>query len=242
MIATADNPNLAILEMAVQALGELTDSLVFVGGCATGLLVTRTRSNQIRATEDVDVVAQVTTIAEYHGVESMLASRGFKHDTSPDAPICRWLSGGITLDLMPSQPGVLSFHNRWHPLAVTTASPMTLPSGHSIKLITAPVFVATKVEAFKGRGNGDFLVSHDLEDVVTVVDGRPALIDELRGAPEELRTYIATEISSLLSTPQFLDALPAHLPGDSASQSRVPLVIDMLEALTRQRMDCPGPT
>lgn len=36
MIATADNPNLAILEMAVQALGKLTDSLVFAGGCATG--------------------------------------------------------------------------------------------------------------------------------------------------------------------------------------------------------------
>lgn len=75
---------------------------------------------------------------------------------------------------MPSQPGVLSFHNRWYPLAVTTASPMTFPSRHSIKLITAPVFVATKLEAFKGRGNRDFLASHDLEDVVTVVGGRPA--------------------------------------------------------------------
>ena len=233
MIAIADNPNLAILEMAVQALGDLTDSLVFVGGCATGLLVTRTRANQIRATEDVDVVAHVATIAEYHGVESMLASRGFKHDTSPDAPICRWLSGALTIDLMPSQPGVLSFHNRWYPLAVSTAGPMTLPSGRSIKLIAAPVFVATKLEAFKGRGNGDFLVSHDLEDIVTVVDGRPALIDELRGAPEELRTYIATEISALLGTPGFLDALPGYLPGDSASQSRVPIVIDLLDTLTR---------
>jgi len=46
MIATADNPNVAILELAVRALGELTDSLVFVGGCATGLLVTKTRANQ----------------------------------------------------------------------------------------------------------------------------------------------------------------------------------------------------
>ena len=233
MIADADNPNLAILEMAVEALGDLTESLVFVGGCATGLLVTRIRANQIRATEDVDVIAQVATIAEYHRVESMLASRGFKHDTSPDAPICRWLSGALTLDLMPSQPGVLSFHNRWYPLAVSTASPMTLPSGRSIKLIAAPVFVATKLEAFKGRGNGDFLVSHDLEDIVTVVDGRPALMDELRGAPEELRTYMAMEVSMLLGTPGFLDALPGYLPGDSASQSRVPIVIDLLDTLTR---------
>ena len=34
-------------------------------------------------------------------------------------------------------------------------------------------------------------MSHDLENVVTVVDGRPALIDELRGAAEKLRTYMA---------------------------------------------------
>ena len=34
-------------------------------------------------------------------------------------------------------------------------------------------------------------MSHDIENVVTVVDGRPALIDELPGAAEELRTYVA---------------------------------------------------
>lgn len=76
-------------------------------------------------------------------------------------------------------------------------------------------------------------MSHDLEDIVTVVDGRPALVDELRNTPEELRTYIAMEISSLLGATQFLDALPGHLPGDSASQSRVPIVLELLEALTR---------
>lgn len=71
---------------------------------------------------------------------------------------------------------------------------------------------------------------------------RPALIDELRGAPEELRTCIAMEVSALLGTPGFLDALPGYLPGDSASQSRVPIVIDLLDTLTRTRMDRPGPT
>jgi len=110
---------------------------------------------------------------------------------------------------------------------------MTLPSGRSIKLIAATVFVATKLEAFKGRGNSDFLASHDLEDIVTVVDGRPTLVDELRGAPAELRAYVAREISSLLGTPQFLDAVPGHLPSDSASQSRVPALINLLERLTQ---------
>lgn len=83
MIATADNPNLAILELAVRALGELTDSLVFVGGCATGLLVTKARASRIRATEDVDVVAQVATMLNItalnpcwpHAASSMIPRR-----------------------------------------------------------------------------------------------------------------------------------------------------------------------
>lgn len=173
MIEKTDNPNLAILEIAVEALGDLSDSLVFVGGCATGLLLTRVRANQIRATKDVDVVTRVATIVEYHSVEARLSAKGFKPDTSPDAPICRWLKEGVTLDVMPSEPGVLSFHNRWYPLAVTTAQTVRLPSGREIKLIDAPTFIATKLEAFKGRGMGDFLVSHDIEDIITVVDGRP---------------------------------------------------------------------
>jgi predicted nucleotidyltransferase len=237
VIEKTDNPNLAILEIAVEALGDLSDSLVFVGGCATGLLLTRVRANQIRATKDVDVVPRVATIVEYHSVEARLSAKGFKPDTSPDAPICRWLKEGVTLDVMPSEPGVLSFHNRWYPLAVTTAQTVRLPSGREIKLIDAPTFIATKLEAFKGRGMGDFLVSHDIEDIITVVDGRPALVQEIRSAVDELRAYITEELGVLMKKPQFLDALGGHLPGDSASQARLPALMSQLSELTQCEQD-----
>jgi hypothetical protein len=74
-----ENPNLAMLEIAVRALGDLCESLVFVGGCATGLLVTTVRAHHIRATEDVDVVTKVATISGYHDIEARLSARGFKH-------------------------------------------------------------------------------------------------------------------------------------------------------------------
>ncbi len=129
----ATRNSIAMLEIAVQALGDLCESLVFVGGCATGLRVTTVRAHQIRATEDVDVVA-VATVSGYHDVEARLSARGFKHDISPEAPICRWIGAGTTLDLMPSEPGVLSFHNRWYPLAADTAQSVQLPSGHDIAI------------------------------------------------------------------------------------------------------------
>ena len=232
-IPLMDNPNLAMVEIAAHALGELCESLVFVGGCATGLLVTTVRAHDIRATEDVDVVARVATVSAYHQVEARLVGRGFKHDISPDAPICRWVGSGITLDLMPSEPGVLSFHNRWYPLAVETAQSVRLPSGRYIFLIAAPAFIATKLEAFRDRGGGDFLVSHDLEDVVTVIDGRPALIDEVAVASVDLRHYLQEQFRRLTASEDFLDALAGHLPGDSASQARLPGLIRRVRALAQ---------
>jgi hypothetical protein len=121
MTDPTDDPNIAMIEIAVAALGELCDSLVFIGGCVTGLLVTSTRAQSIRATEDVDVITKVTTVRDYHAVEKRLSQQGFRHDTSPDAPLCRWIGAGVILDLMPSGPGVLGFHNRWYPLAVDSA-------------------------------------------------------------------------------------------------------------------------
>jgi len=149
-VREAADPNRAILSLVAHALGDLCEELVFVGGCATGLLVTSVRAQTVRMTEDVDLVAQVTTAQEYHAMESRLASKGFKHDMSPDAPICRWRCQGIEVDLMPSGT-ILGFHNRWYPLALATAEQVTLEDGLTIRLIAAPVFVGTKLEAFKGR-------------------------------------------------------------------------------------------
>jgi hypothetical protein len=102
--------NTALLSRMVDRLGDVADALVFVGGCATGLLVTVPRVQSVRVTMDVDVVAEVTTIREYHAMEARLAERGFTRDWSL---ICRWQSAGLQLDLLPSGPNVLGFHNRW---------------------------------------------------------------------------------------------------------------------------------
>jgi hypothetical protein len=80
------------------------------------------------------------------------------------------------------------------------------------------------LEAFSGRAKGDFLGSHDLEGLVSVIDGREALINEVRRESDELRAYIGTQIISLLAARGFLDALPGYLLPDAASQSRVGIV------------------
>ncbi len=235
---TMNDPNRALLELVAQALGPVCADVVFVGGCATGLLLTQARPDNIRITEDVDIIAQALTAQDYHALESKVRARGFSNDIRPQAPICRWVFGSVTLDVMPTVPGILGFANRWYPLAVQTAEPVALNSGLIIRLIHAPVFIATKLEAFKDRGhdaNGqpDYLGGHDLEDIITVVDRRPELLGECAAAPAELRAYLADELSKLLADDDFNTALAGHLPGDAGSQSRLPKLRDSIRALAK---------
>ena len=225
-----DDPNLLILLPIVEALGDLCESLVFVGGCATGLLVTAQRAQSIRPTMDVDVVAHAVSITKYHAMERELEARGFRHDMSDGAPMCRWVMDGVLLDMMPSEP-ILGFYNRWYPKVVQAAQTVDLPNGCVIRLITAPLFLATKFEAFRGRGANDYLASHDLEDLITVIDGRRELIDEIKAEGVEVRRYIAHELNSLLGDSEFVTALPGQLPGDAASQARLPELMRRLRLI-----------
>jgi predicted nucleotidyltransferase len=232
MNARGGDANLALLAEVAARLGVLRDTLVFVGGCATGLLVTAPRAQPIRVTLDVDLVAEVATLAAYHELERQFEGLGFVHDVSAGAPICRWRMDDLVVDLMPSRSEILGFANPWYPMAIASAQRISLPETDlMILLIRAPEFVATKLVAFKDRGRGDYLASHDLEDLVTIVDGRETLHDEVVSGPQVLRHYIADEVGALLRNDDFVSALGGQLPGDAASQSRLPLLLHRLRLL-----------
>jgi hypothetical protein len=136
-----------------------------------------------------------------------------------------------TLDVMPLDEAILGFSNRWYRAAMKTAVPTSLPDNSQIRVITAPYFVATKLEAFKSRGRGDFQASRDLEDVITLVDGRAELTAEVGDQQPDVRTYLATELRSLVESARFIDSLPGYLLPDAASQSRLDAVLQRLHAL-----------
>ena len=230
---TVSDPNRAILLLVAKALGDLREQVVFVGGCAAGLLVTIARAQVIRPTDDVDIVANVVSQQGYHALEEQLRAKGFKQKMDVAAPICRWSYEDVAVDVMPTDEKILGFANRWYPLAIETAENFVLDDETSIRLISAPVFIATKFEAFADRGKGDMLLSHDMEDIITVIDGRPSIIVELKLASRVLQEYIAEKFSDLLANDEFLSVIPAYLPGDAASQARLPLLEAKLRELAR---------
>ena len=70
-----------------------------------------------------------------------------------------------------------------------------------------------------------------LEDVVTVLDGRPTLVAEVEREPADVVAFLREEIRQLMANPRFEDALAGYLLPDSVSQSRIRLVLERLHQL-----------
>jgi hypothetical protein len=68
---------------------------------------------------------------------------------------------------------------------------------HTIRLLAPEYFIATKLEAYQGRGNNDPLLSHDLEDIINLVDGREELLGEIGQLQTSVRKYIAQQFAEL---------------------------------------------
>ena len=220
--------SIAWLRTVAERLADLRPELVFLGGATLELLITDPGASAPRPTKDVDVIVELGSYADYVLLQERLRARGFQEDSSEGAPVCRWVTQGIKVDVMPTRDGILGPPNRWFSAAMRDATEVDLGHDVTIRLISAPCFVATKLEAFQGRGQDDYQLSHDIEDVVAIIDGRAELGDEIRASAPELRDFLVEAISKLLGTEAFREALPGYLPGDSASQARLPLVIERL--------------
>jgi hypothetical protein len=92
-------------------LEPILGELVFVGGCATALLITDTAAADVRPTFDVDAIAEITSYAGYTKFSERLRKLGFQEDTSEGAPLCRWRQKATTLDVMPLDGKILGFSN-----------------------------------------------------------------------------------------------------------------------------------
>jgi hypothetical protein len=230
-MADPKNPSLAQLLEAAKKLGPLLNQIAFVGGCVTGLLVTDPAAAPVRTTLDVDAIIQIGSYPEFTRLEHRLRELGFRNSQEKGAPLCRWVNENLILDLMPTDPSILGFSNRWYRPALEHAEMIRIEP-HGIRIITAPYFLATKLEAFHGRGKNDYRSSHDLEDILTVIDGRAEITKEVSACEPELRQYLQSEFQSLLETRDFLEALPGHLMPDGASQQRAGLVIERIRQLT----------
>lgn len=220
---------LAMLETVAEALGDdLCQQMVFVGGCSTAVLITdEITLQEVRATDDVDLIVGLRGMAQWMKLQETLNKKGFTV-SGEDEVICRMRLGNLMVDFMPDDPDILGFTNRWYKEGTCTATKYILPSGRVIKHLTPPLFLATKFEAYGGRGRNDPLGSHDLEDIINVVDGRPALLNEVQATQSEVRGYLSQQFQALLRHSDFENFLHGNIRGPDG---RVEIVHMRVKAL-----------
>jgi hypothetical protein len=221
-----------LLELAASSLGDLLEEVVFVGGATISLWITDSAAPPPRVTKDVDVIVEVATRTRYFAFEEKLRNARFDGDAEV---ICRWhhRDTGLILDAMPTDGDLLGFENRWQSKGFPHAVDVALSSGARIRVIPPPYLLATKLEAFGGRGGGDLIASRDFADIVAIVDGRVELIEEMRLSSAELNSFIAASIGSIASGGRLHEGVAAQLPPDFASQERAErIVIPRMETIS----------
>jgi hypothetical protein len=211
MVQLGYSPNRDALLDVARALGPMLPDVVFVGGQVAELLITAPGATRVRPTDDVDIVVSAATKVEYRKVEEQLTELGLTVD--PEGPICRWKTrSGTKVDVMPVDESVLGFGSRWYLAAISQAVPYQLSNDLSILIPPAPVFLATKWDAFHSRGGGDPLGSHDMEDIISVVAGRPELVAEIVSSDAEIRDWLSQRTKEFLETELADYAIQGALP------------------------------
>lgn len=230
--------NLPLLEAIARKAAPLLGELVFVGGATTELFFTSPISGRVRPTRDADVICEVTGRVEYRRLGERLRELGFREDMSQDAPLCRWRSDEGVLDVMPTDERILGFSNPWYEYGIGTARWLSPVPGLEIQVVTPPVFLATKVAAYEGRGADDLLGSHDIEDIVSVVAFRPEIVKEVAEEKVELREWLSHRIGKhLVLNPDAETAVVGNIPDARLAPALIGDTLARLKAIADSQVD-----
>lgn len=222
--------HLDVLKLAVVALESVLDEVVFIGGATISLYITEPQVVTIRSTKDVDMVVEVTHRTEYEEFCKKLRKLGFSEDISSGV-ICRFRKDSLLIDVMPTDKQILGFSNKWYLEGLRNSNKIEFMD-RTIQIFPVEYLIAAKIQAFKNRGKGNFSTSHDIEDIVTIVDGRKALAEEILVAQDRVRESLTQDFHQFISNADFVSALGAHISDRLNLEGRKQIVLERMRKVT----------
>jgi len=214
------------LEKAAAILSNISERFVFTGGATVILYAREDVYDEIRPTEDIDCVVEITTRSEYYQLAEKLRQGGLSECAQINSPLCRWLYEELIIDIMPCEEKILGFSNRWYPDGIKNAIERTLPSQKKIEIFSPIYLLATKIEAHIGRGKS-FRFSRDVQDIIVLLDGCTALEQDYYLAQPTLGQYINQWFAANLD--DLIEATYISCP--SRDIEREDLIIELIERI-----------
>lgn len=227
-----EHPSVERIRHVALALADINESVVYIGGAIAPLLQTESSFRSARVTKDVDAIGAASTYSAHGSLQAALRTRGFREDVSGTGHAHRWIArNGIVFDLVPAGTYLGASGQAWDRIAVDTAEPFEIAPGLVIRHASAPAFLALKWAAFADRGAGDPFSSHDLEDILALIAGRPSITSEVSGSVQEIAKFVRDSSRQLLAHASVEDLLAGCLSNALDPETTITVVRDRLVAL-----------
>ncbi len=225
--------NLALVKEVAEALAELRDRMVFVGGATISLYTDDPAAGEIRPTSDIDMAIRMSyTYGQWASMQERLAELGFSPDPDGHA-MCSYKYDNISVDIMPSSNSShMGPANRWYQIGFENIQEVLLDD-QNIQILTAPCFLATKFEAFKHRG-GDYRTSHDFEDIIYVLDNRLDIVNEILHDDPRVKAFLQEELRAIMDHVSSEEILSCHIH-PLVIEGRLPILKEKINHILKRQ-------
>lgn len=201
--------NVLRIKAVAHELNTLHEKVVFIGGATVSLYADRPVL-EIRPTDDVDVIIEILNYRGRADLEERLMRIGFTNDIDSGI-VYRYKIRGIVVDVMPTDDPSIGFLNKWYQAGFENSIVYRIDDHCTINILDTPYFLATKLEAFKGRGKNDGRTSQDFEDIVFVLENRVSIWHELNALEGEISRYLKKEFSELVKNKYLVEWIDCHV-------------------------------
>ncbi|MFN2424475.1 MAG: nucleotidyl transferase AbiEii/AbiGii toxin family protein [Cryomorphaceae bacterium] len=221
--------NLNAVEKVALALEELNDRVIYVGGAVVSLYVNDEGAEQPRPTKDIDISVQISTYSQMEVLREKLAAK--KIYPAPFAKVLyRYSYEDILIDFIPFEETPLGPTNSWLKPGFKKAYPIKI-GNTEIKILPVSLFLATKWEAFKSRGN-DPRTSHDFEDIIYIIDNNIEVVQDIKEAEEDVQIFLKEMSVEILNHSSRNEIIECHV-NPFTTEVRRKIILGKLEEIVK---------
>ena len=206
--------NIGVVAEVAEGLQQYREQVVFVGGAVISLYTDDPAADEIRPTKDIDFTVNIVDVGEFHKTIEELGKLGFQPDPFGNS-ICSYTYKNYPVDIIPAEDNAFGSTNRWYKIGFEDLWKVNVKD-QEIYILSAACFLATKFEAFNNRGN-DYRTSHDIEDIIYIIDNRTTIVDEIAKCDKKILEFIKYEFKKIIDKGLLEELLVTHIH---------PLIID----------------
>lgn len=221
--------NLKVVEKVAVSLEELNKDVIYVGGAVVSLYVTDEGAEQPRPTKDIDISVQISTYAQMDELREKLALKNI-YPAPSEKILYRYSYEDILIDFIPFEATPLGPTNRWLKPGFEKAYPVNIGEVE-IKILPVSLFLATKWEAFKSRGD-DPRTSHDFEDIIYILDNNLEIVEDIKNANNDVRGFLKEMSNEILNHHSRNEIIECHLNPFTTDERRE-IVIEKLNEILK---------